>query len=76
MKALKSSKPFYKKHKKAVVNAEIRTDDKTHRAFLYAMSNIKKDEEITSTTAFLEPYYCSHCVVIGEAYNQCRKNKN
>jgi len=53
MKTLKSSKPFYKKHKKAIVNAEIRTNDKTHRAFLFATTDIKKNEEIFCHYGFM-----------------------
>lgn len=44
--SLRKYEPFYKKYPKASINAEIHIEEDSHRAFLYARENIKKDEEI------------------------------
>jgi SET domain-containing protein len=46
LKALKSNTPFYKKHKNALINAQINVNHKLHRAFLIASCDIKPNDEI------------------------------
>lgn len=46
MAALKSNKPFYRIHTNARVNAELKTNVISHRAFLIAYENIEVGEEI------------------------------
>lgn len=52
IESLNSDKPFYSKHPKAVINAEIKINDKLHRAFLMATEDIEPDEEIFSHYGF------------------------
>ena len=46
IKSLKSDEPFYTKHKNTKVNSHIKIKNTSHRAFLIADCDIKKDEEI------------------------------
>lgn len=53
MKALRSTKPFYRKNPNTKINAEIEIKDKSHRAFLIASDDIMPDEEIFCHYGFL-----------------------
>lgn len=53
MECLKSNEPFYKKHDKSVINANIKINDEHHRAFLEAECNIKAGDEIFCHYGFL-----------------------
>jgi hypothetical protein len=57
VKALESNEPFYKKHEKAKLNAEIKLNEmrNTHIAYLASNQNIDKDEEIFIHYGF--PYW-------------------
>lgn len=46
LRALKSEEPFYKKSPGATINAEIKINNKLHRAFLMACRDIKTGDEI------------------------------
>ena len=52
---LKSSKPFYNKHPSADINASIKINNKTHKAYLIADTNIPTSTEIFCHYGF--PYW-------------------
>ena len=54
---LKSDEPFYKKHVGINVNAKIKSDTESHRAYLIAIDDINIDEEIYCHYNF--PYWFS-----------------
>lgn len=55
---MKKDKPLYKKHKKSTINATIKLHDNTHRAFLIALCDIKKDDEIFCHYGFMYWFFC------------------
>lgn len=50
--SLRSEKPFYEINPYCTINARISIDTDSHRAFLFAMCDIKKDEEIFNHYGF------------------------
>ncbi len=53
LSTLNLSKPFYHKYLNTIQNSEILLDDETHRAYLIALTDIKKDEECWIHYGFL-----------------------
>ncbi len=55
LSTLKSTEPFYKKHLRATINANLKINNNLHRAFLIATTNIKSGDEIFCHYGF--PYW-------------------